>query len=89
MYGDTIAKNYREVQDCLTREVPFRHRSCSAHFEDRPVEDGQARTYVVLSYSTVVATKAPGEAPWLTEQKYSVTTSKQMGYIRRAWGVEN
>ncbi len=74
------ANNYGEVLDYLTRGVPFRHRSISGHYD--------GTTYTVLSYSTVVATWPQGEPKWLTSTKYSVTTSKHMGYIRRAWNVQ-
>lgn len=72
------AANYREVQDYLTRGVPFRHRSISAeHVGD---------VYTVKSYSTVIAKWSP-LCKWTDDSKYSVTTSKHQSYIRKAWSL--
>ncbi len=48
--------------------------------------------YAVYSYNTLIAEKswdgAEGEwFTWVNPNKYSVTTSKHQGIIRRAWGV--
>lgn len=85
MFGTPVkvqqAANYREVQDYLTRGVPFRHRSISAEYVSRPA------VYTVKSYDTVVATWAEDGAKWITDHKYSATTSKQVNYIRKAWSL--
>jgi hypothetical protein len=44
-------------------------------------------TFVIYSYRTIIATNTPGGHVWATPERYSVTTSKHQGYVRRAWGV--
>jgi hypothetical protein len=43
-------------------------------------EDG---TYCIYSYTTVVAKVFKGGKVWLNPQRYSQTTSRHMGYIKR------
>lgn len=47
-------------------------------------------TYAVYSYQTLIANRwlDSGRGPvWLTDQKYSVTTSKHLNIVKRAWGI--
>jgi hypothetical protein len=69
-------RNYKTVEVALRDRVPFVHRSMSGEWEQG--------TYVVKSYSTVVAT-IDADEKWITSQRYSQTTSKHIAIIRRAW----
>ena len=44
-------------------------------------------TFVVYSYRTVIAKASRNSVRWLNGDRYSVTTSRQQGLIRRVWGV--
>lgn len=76
--------NYQQVVESLKRREGFKHSTMSAHWEGRYV--GKGPTYVVMSYSTVVATWTPQTRElWTTTQHYSVTTSKHMGKIAQGF----
>jgi hypothetical protein len=44
-------------------------------------------TFEVFSYSTLIATRN-GQDIWITDQKYSQTTSKHTNIVARAWGLK-
>lgn len=79
--GIPVARNYEDCKDALRSAEPFRNSrgSFSAEWIDG--------AYHVFSYATEIATleiDTEGEvvARYITDQRYSVTTSKQVGYVR-------
>ena len=74
-----MSDNYRTIQEKLQTLTPFKGNSMSGEW------DGD--TFVIYSYRTIIATNTPGGHVWATPERYSVTTSKHQGYVRRAWGV--
>lgn len=70
---------YRTLPALIQTLTPFTHGSCHAYVDN----DGQ---YRVISYTTLVAT-AKDENFWLSETKFSVTTSRLQNIIRKAWGL--
>ena len=72
---------YATIARKLDAIMPFDNKnSMSAKF-DGPI-------YKVLSYRTLIATydNNTGER-WINPDRYSVTTSRQQGLIRRVWGM--
>ena len=74
-----MSDNYRTIQEKLQTLTPFKGNSMSGDWD----ED----TFVVYSYRTIIATSTREGHAWATPERYSVTTSKHQGYVRRAWGV--
>ena len=73
-----ITANYRTMPALIATRTPFKHGSCHAYL------DGDQ--YRVISYSTLVAT-AQGDNLWLSDRKYSMTTSRLQNIIKRAWAL--
>ena len=44
-------------------------------------------TYTVYSYNTPIAKLDPNRSVWFTPVRYSVTTSKHLNMVKRAWGL--
>ncbi len=61
-------------------------------FGDYDTDGEHAGKYVIRSYRAVIATVTFGrdneEVVWVTDRKYSVTTSKHTNYARRGFAVE-
>lgn len=76
IYRDKRANNYSDVKRYLSQCQAFTHRSCSGRWDE-------TRTvFSVFSYRTCVAwVNTYGEC-YISPEYYSVTTSKQQGYIR-------
>ena len=75
--------NYKEITEVLIPNLlPFKHAdSMSAQIT---LEDGKAY-YTIWSYSTEVASyDLLNERWWITSQKYSSTTSRQVNRIKVA-----
>jgi len=69
--------NYKEIETLISMKLPFEHNGTMSG-----VIDGD--TYKLFSYRTLIATyEFIGDRWWITEEKYSRTTSKQTGLIRR------
>ncbi len=77
--------NYKTIEQKLRKGEPFRGNTLTG------IWDSDSLTYSVWSYDTLIATKKrmpdKGISVWLESRKYSVTTSKHQGIIRRAWGI--
>lgn len=100
----TRVRNYAEVGDRLADRQAFTHPSMSGEWYPagfmlsrglldpdeiarmRQIDDTEP-VYVVKSYATPIAWWQDGEA-YVVGQRFSVTTSKQQGMVRRAWGVK-
>ncbi len=60
-------------------------------FGDYDTDGEHAGKYVIRSYRAVIATVTftdRGDLVWVTDRKYSVTTSKHTNYARRGLAVE-
>ncbi len=60
-------------------------------FGDYDTDGEHAGKYVIRSYRAVIATVTftdRGDLVWVTDRKYSVTTSKHTNYARRGFAVE-
>ncbi len=87
--------NYREIPGLIEARLPFEGNSMSAKVLDLPTRShGQIRSadgfllwdradYVVYSYGTIIGW---GEGPnlYVRSRKWSVTTSRHQGILRRA-----
>lgn len=71
---------YATMPALLATKTPFTHGSCHALIEDNG-------SYVVYSYSTLIAGITASGAKQLNERKYSMTTSRLQNIIRKAWGL--
>jgi hypothetical protein len=69
--------NYRTIAQKLTRLEPFKGNSMWA-------EIGVDGSYNVYSYNTLIAAHY-GHMYSISDRKYSTTTSRHQGLIRRAW----
>lgn len=82
-----VAANYTEACARLSTADEFRNRSGSFSAERAAAPDGVGYLYRVFSYATCIAEIHVVDrrvvSHWITEQKYSVTTSKQTSYVRR------
>ena len=68
---------YNEIPSLLSKRSEFEGNSMSARF------DG-AGIYTVLSYSTPIATVHHETGVWISETKYSRTTSRHQN-LCKAW----
>jgi hypothetical protein len=71
--------NYKTIASKLTTLTPFNGNTM------RGLWDGD--TFKVYSYSTLIAHAKQIGVVSINATKYSVTTSKHQGIIRRAWGI--
>lgn len=100
----TRVRNYSEAEDRLAERQAFTHPSMSGEWLPAGVRpgwgvlgideinrfrqiDNTEPVYVVKSYRTPIAWWQDGDW-YVVEQRFSVTTSKQQGKVRRAWGVK-
>jgi len=73
--------NYRQIEDMLKSLTPFKGNSMRAVIEN-------GNEYRVISYNTTIAMATlDGVVHYYNPTKYSSTTSRQQGIIRRAWGL--
>lgn len=72
--------NYAAIRYHLTHLQEFKGNSMSATIVDHP--DHRGKVYQVKSYSTVVATWDDVRGTWITDQHYSVTTSRHVNLCR-------
>lgn len=70
---------YKTMPALIAAKESFTHGSAHAYTNF----DGE---YVIVSYSTEIATYKDGVA-WLNERKYSMTTSRLQNIIRKAWAI--
>ena len=69
--------NYKQIAELLAIRAPFNHSGTLTAYRE-------GDEYRVLSYSTLIATYNLMDGTWwINPTKYSVTTSKQQGIIRR------
>ena len=74
--------NYEQVEQAIRNRENFEGNSCFGQW----VGD----TYLVTSYWTTIAKIVPspaGEVEWVSDEKYSNTTSRLQNIVRRAWGL--
>lgn len=74
---------YKEIEIKLANFEPFRGSSLTGLADEYG-------TYRVFSYDTLIATAWPtpeGMKGKVTDQWYSVTTSRAQNLIRKAWGI--
>lgn len=80
--GTHMYKNLsnRDAIDHAAARVPFSNRGGSLWGR------WEGDTFVVYSYATPIATYSPYRVPgwWVTEERYSVTTSRHTNALRRA-----
>ena len=75
--------NYKEIETKLDRLEPFTGNSMKAKWH--------SLTYAVYSYDTIIATYTRSETDpyqqlfWVTDEKYSVTTSRHINLVKRVW----
>ena len=70
--------NYDTIETKLRNREPFIGNSL------RAVWDGEV--YKVYSYHTLIATLGQGGGPrWVSEERYSNTTSRAQNLIKRVW----
>lgn len=77
--------NYRDMPSKVRNLEAFTHGSCHA-------VNNLDKEYVVVSYNTAVARAKKIDGEWhyaINSRKYSQTTSRLQGIIRRAWAMEN
>lgn len=72
------AGNYSEVKRALAQHQAFKHTTMSGRWS---LSNGEGWVFEVLSYRTVVAW-AYRDRVEITEQRYSVTTSKHVNLAR-------
>lgn len=76
--------NYRDMPSKVRNLEAFTHGSCHS-------VNNLDKEYVVVSYSTAVARAKKIDGEWhyaINSRKYSQTTSRLQGIIRRAWAGE-
>lgn len=82
--------NYRQIADLLaTSMTDFQGNTMWGRWEQVP-GNGKERldAFVVYSYRTAIAEYRPSERVWLIRaRKWSTTTSKHQGILRRAAGT--
>ncbi len=72
-------KTLEEAKGLLAEAEEFTTGTLSARYN----EDGR---YLVWSYNTLIAWKQ-GDRTWITDERYSQTTTKQTNIIAKAWGL--
>lgn len=87
--------NYRQIEKLLATRTPFNGNSSHAYLDSDNV-------YRVFSYSTLVAVYGDAETCqemfdkgwfttpnpiWVSDVKYSSTTSRLQNLIRKAWAI--
>ena len=73
-------KTLTEAKELLFEREPFTTGTLSAKY----LNNGH---YVVFSYNELIAEDDREGYQWLTQTKFSQTTSKHLNIIKRAWGV--
>lgn len=71
--------NYKTVEQALRDRLPFEHSTMSGEWFEG--------VFTVKSYSTVVARIDDVGERWINSLRYSQTTSRHLGIIRRAWAT--
>jgi len=73
-------KTLKQAEQLLATQQPFTTGTLSAKYDS-------AGNYCVFSYDTLIAGITKNGGIELNEKKYSVTTSKHLNIIKRAWEV--
>ena len=75
----------KETQLLLQMRIPFNGGNFTANFE----VGSEGGEYVVRSYGVEVARWLPmfGGECWVTDKKYSQTTSRHTNLVKKAWGL--
>ena len=80
--------NYQTIANRLSGYMEFRGNSMRGVWEYKDGNESHL-IYRIYSYSTVIATyDFPSMTPWVTDRKYSVTTTRQTNLIKRVWGIK-
>jgi hypothetical protein len=72
-------KTLEQAKFLLAENEEFTTGTLSARYDD----NGR---YFVWSYNALIAWK-DGERTWITDEKFSQTTSKHTNIIAKAWGL--
>jgi len=72
----------KEAEKALSQLNAFNAGNLSARWESNGTMIG---TFTVYSYSTPIATLDPNRSVWFTDKRYSVTTSKHLNIVKKAW----
>jgi hypothetical protein len=73
-------KTLKQAEQLLEARQPFTTGTLSARYD-------MGGNYLVFSYDTMIAGITKAGLIETTKTKYSVTTSKHLNIIKRAWGV--
>lgn len=73
--------NYRTIEAKLRSLTPFKGNSMSAGI----TADG---SYEVLSYETPIAYNYGWGTSWITDKRYSTTTTRHLNLVKKAWGLK-
>ena len=77
----------KDVPEKIALLQEFQGNSLHARWENFNEVTGK-KTYAIYSYSTLMAYVTVDDgAIWENEQRYSVTTSKHMNYVRRGFAL--
>ena len=75
--------NYTQCERKAASLIPFKGNTMRGEWDER--DNG---TYLVYSYRTVIAKRDTLTGyTWYNDAKYSRTTSRHQGVVRRAWGI--
>jgi hypothetical protein len=76
--------NYVEIAEAVAKRAPFVGNSSRGVLG----KDDDGYFYRVYSYRTVIAEMRGGGDVWVSDVKYSQTTSRLQNIVRREWGVK-
>ena len=80
-----MTTNYKDMEAKISALVPFTGNSAKA-FLITDKDSGQVQ-YKIYSYSALIAEYDNG-AVWITDKRYSVTTSKLTNMIKKVWATK-
>jgi len=75
----------KQAEQAITMMKPFN----AGNLRGEWYEGYERPFYAVYSYAEKIA-EQEGDSPehrWLTEEKFSQTTSKHLNIVKRAWGI--
>jgi hypothetical protein len=72
--------NYKQIENAIKNCEGFKHNGTMTAEHDENL-------YKIYSYSTLIASKSIDGVTWLNPNRYSMTTARQMGIIKRAWSI--
>lgn len=73
--------NYREIERAIRARTPFVGNSARGELG----RDSEGYYYAVFSYRTKIAEMRASGSVWVSDTKYSQTTSRLQNIIRRVW----